>query len=141
MGVAESMLQTLLPSPQSVAIAAATVGEDVQVGGVGVASAAGGAPPVFGAVDGEEGRVMGLSDDDSAGIGVRIIDAVGHAEALGCCSDYSDVRFSNSSAGSQAGFSTLIRSCRTRTGRTATGNRLQPRTYEISYRADVIELF
>ena len=76
------MLQTLLPSPQSVAIAASTVGEDVQLGGVGVASAAGGAASVVEAVRGEEGPVIGLSDDDSAGIGLRIIDAVGHGKAL-----------------------------------------------------------
>ena len=82
MGVAESMPQNLLPSPQPVAIAGATVGEDVQLGGVGVASATAGAAPAVEAVHGEEGCVMGLTDDDSAGIGVRIKDAVTHGKAL-----------------------------------------------------------
>ena len=69
-GIAEAMLQTVLPGPRSVAVAAATVGEDGQVGGVGVPRAVGGAAPVVKAVDGEEGRVMGQSDEDRADIGV-----------------------------------------------------------------------
>lgn len=80
-GIAEAMLQAELPGAGSVAVAAATVGEEGQLGGVGVAGAAGGAPPVVEAVDGKEGRVMGLADKDRAGIGVQVVDAVGHSEA------------------------------------------------------------
>ena len=82
-GVAQDVLQGMLPSPRAAAVAAAAVGEDQQGGGAGVAVAALEAPPEFDAVDGEEGGVGGVADADGAAVGVEVVDAVGHGEAVG----------------------------------------------------------
>lgn len=81
--IAEAMLEGVLPGARSVAVAAAAVGEDGEAGGVGVAGLASGAPPVVEAVDGKEGCVIGVADDDGPGIGEQVIDAVGDGEAVG----------------------------------------------------------
>ena len=81
--VAEAMLQVELPSARRGTVAAAAVGEDLQGLGLRIVLAALGTPPLLDAVDGERRGVGGSADEDGAGIGARVVDAVGDGEALG----------------------------------------------------------
>ena len=81
--VAEAMLQVELPSARRGTVAAAAVGEDLQGLGLRIVLAALGTPPFLDAVDGERRGVGGSADEDGAGIGARVVDAVGDGEALG----------------------------------------------------------
>ena len=81
--VAEAMLQVELPGARRGTVAAAAVGEDLQGLGLRIVLAALGAPPLLDAVDGERRGVGGSADEDGAGIGARVVDAVGDGEALG----------------------------------------------------------
>ena len=72
----------MLAGAAAVAVAAAAGGEHGEAGGVGVAIAAGGAPPVTEKVDGEVRRVVGVADD-GAGVGLHVLAAVGHGKAAG----------------------------------------------------------
>ena len=82
-GIAEGMLQGVLPGAGVAAVAAAAVGEDGELGGVGIAALTGGSPPVVETVDREERRVVGVADDDGAVVGEQVVDAVGNGEAVG----------------------------------------------------------
>ena len=82
-GIAEGMLQGVLPGAGVAAVAAAAVGEDSELGGVGIAALTGGSPPVVETVDREERRVVGVADDDGAVVGEQVVDAVGNGEAVG----------------------------------------------------------
>ena len=82
-GIAEGMLQGVLPGAGVAAVAAAAVGKDGELGGVGIAALTGGSPPVVETVDREERRVVGVADDDSAVVGEQVVDAVGNGEAVG----------------------------------------------------------
>ena len=81
--VAEAMLQVALPGARRGTVAAAAVGEDLQALSLRIVVAALGAPPLLDAVDGERRGVGGSADEDGAGIGARVVDAVGDGEALG----------------------------------------------------------
>ena len=81
--IAEAMLQIELPGARRAAVAAAAVGQDLQGLGFGIALAALGAPPLLDAVDGERRGVGGSADEDGAGIGAGVVDAVGHGAAVG----------------------------------------------------------
>ena len=81
--VAEMVLQGVLPGAVAVAVAATAIGEDDELGGVGIARAAFGAPPGSEVVDGEEGGVAGDADADEAAVGERVVDAVRDGEAAG----------------------------------------------------------
>ena len=72
----------VLPGPRGAAIAAAAVGEDVKLAGAGIAPAALGAPPFLDAVDREGGGIEGGADEDGAGVGLGIVDAVGDGDAV-----------------------------------------------------------
>ena len=67
-------MQLLLPPP---------VGQDLQGFGLGILLVPFGAPPLLDAVDGERRGVGGLADEDGAGIGPHVVDAVGDGAALG----------------------------------------------------------
>ena len=77
------MLQIELPGSRPAAVAAAAVGEDLQRGGLAIAFAALGAPPLLDAVDGELGGVGGGADEDGSGIGLQVLDSVGDGATLG----------------------------------------------------------
>ena len=77
--IAEVVLEGVLPGADAVGVAAAAIGEDDELGGVGVAGAACAAPPGIQVVDGEEGGVGGDADRDEAAVGERVVDAVGAA--------------------------------------------------------------
>ena len=77
------MLQVELPGARGATVAAATVGQDLQGLGVGILLAALGAPPFLDAVDGERRGVGGLADEDGAGIGPRVVDALGDGVGVG----------------------------------------------------------
>ena len=79
--VGEAVLQVELPGARRATVA--VVGEDLQGVGVGIVLAALGAPPFLDAVDGERRGVGGLPDEDGAGVGPRVVDAVGDGEAFG----------------------------------------------------------
>ena len=64
-------------------VAAATVGQDMQGLGLGIALAAFRAPPLLDAVDGERGGVGAPADEDRTGIGGRAPDTVGDGGAVG----------------------------------------------------------
>ncbi len=81
--VAEAVLQVEFPGARRATVAAAAVGQDLQRVGLGIVLAALGAPPFLDAVDGERRGVGGLADEDGAGVGPRVVDAVGDGEALG----------------------------------------------------------
>ena len=77
------MLQVELPGTRGATVAAAPVGQDLQGFGLGIVLVPFGAPPLLDAVDGERRGVGGLADEDGAGIGARVVDAVGDGAALG----------------------------------------------------------
>ena len=77
------MLQVELPGARGATVAAAAVGQDLQGFGLGIVLVTFGAPPLLDAVDGERRGVGGLADEDGAGIGARVVDAVGDGAALG----------------------------------------------------------
>ena len=77
------MLQVELPGARGATVAAAPVGQDLQGFGLGIVLVPFGAPPLLDAVDGERRGVGGLADEDGAGIGARVVDAVGDGAALG----------------------------------------------------------
>ena len=77
------MLQVELPGARRAAVAAAAVGQNLQGLGFGIALAALGAPPLLDAVDGERRGVGGSADEDGAGIGAGVVNAVGHGQAVG----------------------------------------------------------
>ena len=80
--VAEAVLQVEFPGARRATVANAAVGQDLQRVGVGIVLAALGAPPFLDAVDGERWGVGGLADEDGAGVGPRVVDAVGDGESL-----------------------------------------------------------
>ena len=65
-----------LPGVASATIAAASIGENQQLAGTGVALRTFLAPPLRNGVSSEGGRVMGNADHQSAGVLVDIVDAV-----------------------------------------------------------------
>ena len=81
--VAEPMLRVELSRAHGAAVAAVAVGEDLQGLGFGISLSALGTPPLLNAVDGERRGVGGSAYEDGAGIGARVVDAVGHGEAVG----------------------------------------------------------
>ena len=81
--VAEAVLQVEFPGARGATVAAAPVGQDLQSFGLGIVLAALGAPPFLDAVDGERRGVGGLADEDGAGVGPGVVDAVGDGEAVG----------------------------------------------------------
>ena len=76
-------MQVELPGARRATVAAAAVCEDLQGLGIGIVLAALRTPPFFNAVDGERRGVGGLADEDGAGVGARVVDAVGDGEAFG----------------------------------------------------------
>ena len=81
--IAEMVLEGVLPGAVAVAVAAAAIGEDDELGGVGIAGAAFGGPPGSEVVDGEEGGVAGDADTDEAAVRESVVDAVGDGQAAG----------------------------------------------------------
>ena len=79
--IAEMVLEGVLPSAATVGIAAAAIGEQDELGGIGIAGTAIAAPPGIEVVDGEEGGVGGDADRDEAAVGERVVDAVGGGES------------------------------------------------------------
>ena len=77
------VLEGVLPSAGTVGIAAAAIGEQDELGGIGIAGTAIAAPPGIEVVDGEEGGVGGDADRDEAAVGERVVDAVGGGESGG----------------------------------------------------------
>ena len=82
-GIAEGVLEVVLPGAWGAAVAAAGVGEDDEFGGVGIARAALVAPPGLDAVDREGRCVGGLANADAAAVGEQVVDAVGDGAAVG----------------------------------------------------------
>ena len=82
-GIAEMVLEGVLPGAVAIAVAAAAIGENDELGGVRIAGAACGAPPGIEVVDGEEGGVAGDADPDEAAVGEGVVDAVRDGQAAG----------------------------------------------------------
>ena len=81
--IAETVLEGVLPRAGAVGVAAAAIGEQDELGGLGIAGSAFAAPPSSEVVDGEEGGVGGDADRDEAAVGERVVDAVGDGQAGG----------------------------------------------------------
>jgi len=81
--VGEAVLEGVFPGPVAVSVAAAAVGEDQNLLGVGVAAPAVVEPPFGQVVDGEGGGVVGGADEEAAVVGCYVVDAVGQGDAFG----------------------------------------------------------
>ena len=80
--VAELGLQAVFPGSGAGPVAAAAVGEDEQLGGVGVAAAAVVVPPSDQVVDCEVRGVVAGADEQAAVVGGEVVDAVGQGDAF-----------------------------------------------------------
>lgn len=75
--IAELGLEVGFPGPAAAPIAAASVGQDEQLPGAGVAVHPFAVPPLGDGMCGEAGRVVGDTDKDRAPVSEQIVDAVG----------------------------------------------------------------
>src|SRR5215470_20244646 len=74
-GITQLVLEVLFPGPEIVTVAAASVGEDQHLAGMGIRQPAAMAPPVFQAIDRKFGCVSGYSHCNVPGIFGEIVDA------------------------------------------------------------------
>ena len=79
----EFLLQEVFPGPRPAAVAAAGVGENHQLGGIGITHPALGLPPLGNALGGELRRVVRAADAEAASVGMQIVDAIRHRQAVG----------------------------------------------------------
>ena len=79
--IAELVLESGLPRPRPASVAVTAVGEDDHAAGVGIGELSVVAPPCGNAIGGEDGGVAGGSDEDGAGIGAQVVDAIGDGDA------------------------------------------------------------
>ena len=79
--IAELVLESGLSRPRPASVAATAVGEDDHAAGVGIGELSVVAPPCGDAIGGEDGGVAGGSDEDGAGIGAQVVDAIGDGHA------------------------------------------------------------
>jgi hypothetical protein len=69
--------ELVLPEPNAVAVAAATVGADQQLMGVRIGQCAVAAPPAAQTLDCESSGLVALSDIDPTDVALEVVDAVG----------------------------------------------------------------
>src|SRR5712664_2248099 len=81
--VHQFLLKRQLPGAAARAIAAAAIGQDKQLGRVGIAAATFAAPPLAKGFHREEWRVVGGAHDDSPTIGLNVVNSVRDGQTLG----------------------------------------------------------
>ena len=81
--VRKDMLQEILPCPGTAAVAAAGICEKDNLTGIGITLSALGLPPLRNALDRKLRRVVREADVETAGIGMQVIDSIGHGNAVG----------------------------------------------------------
>ena len=89
-GVGEP-LQLSFPDARAIAVAAARIGGDEEVGGIGVALGAHAPPPRLDRCDGESGRVVVHADVDEGTVGDDVEHSVGDRLADGLVREVVDV--------------------------------------------------
>jgi hypothetical protein len=79
--VTQAVLESVLPGAVAGPVGPAAVGQDEQLGGVGVATTTVVDPPLGHVVDGKGRGVVGGADEDVAVVGGEVVDAVGQGDA------------------------------------------------------------
>ena len=80
---ADRVLNRFPPGAASRAVTASSIGQDKQFAGTRVSLAAFCEPPLSDGVDGKRRRVVAGSHEDSASVGLRVVNAVGDGDAVG----------------------------------------------------------